>query len=120
LSKGLGKFQKRLIAEIQAARGLLPRAELRRRFPHQAEDHSLHRALRSLERREYLEELELFGQPWIALLAPSYWIEPVRDHLRLATTELRMLRKLAAARGVRPPELDRLTAKLDAYKRTLR
>jgi hypothetical protein len=29
-----------------------------------------------------------------------------------------MLRKLAAARGVHPPELDHLTARLDAYKRT--
>ena len=117
VSRRLGKFQKRLLAELQAADGLLPRAELRQRFPSQAEDHSLHRALRSLERRKFVEKLELFGRPWIALRGPGYWIEFDRDVLRLATTEVRMLRTLAASRGVHLPELDRLTARLDTYKR---
>ena len=117
MSKGLGKFQRLLLTELQAAHGLLPRAELRQRFPRQAEDHSLHRALRSLERRKYVEELELFGRPWIALRGSDLWRETTREQLRLASTEVRMLRTLAAARGVHLHELDDLTARLDAYKR---
>jgi hypothetical protein len=117
LSRGLGKIQRRLLAELQATHGLLPRTELRQRFPRHSEDHSLHRALRSLERRGYVEEHELRGRRWVALRGPGFWSETAREQLRLATTELRMLRTLAAARGVHLPEFDHLTARLDTYKR---
>ena len=117
MSKGLGRLQRLLLAELQAAHGLLPRAVLRQSFPRQAEDHSLHRALRSLERRKFVEELELFGRPWIALRCHGLWREAAREQLRLATTELRLLGNLSAARGVHLPALYDLTAKLDAYKR---
>jgi len=66
---------------------------------------------------KYVEELELRGRRWVALRARALWSEAAREPLRLATTELRMLRTLAAVHGVHPPELDHLTARLDTYKR---
>jgi hypothetical protein len=95
----------------------LTRAELRRLFPRQTEDHSLHRALRTLERQEYIEEFELFGRRWIALRTRGHWWEEDREMLRIATKRLRMVRTIAAARGMNPPGLDELKAELDAYKR---
>jgi len=103
--------------ELRNERGLFTRAELRRLFPRQTEDHSLHRALRSLERNEYIEEFELFGRRWIALCTRGYWWDADRDMLRLATKQLRMVRTIAADRGVDLPGLDDLMAEVDAYKR---
>jgi hypothetical protein len=120
LSRGLGKVQRRLLAELQAAHGLLPWTELRDKFPRQAADHSLHRALRSLRLRGCVEELELGGRRWVALRGPGFWSEADREQLQLATTAVRMLRTLAAARGVNPPGLEALKTTLDTYKRTPR
>jgi hypothetical protein len=120
LSKGPGAFQRRVLTELQAADGLLPWAELRQRFPRQAEDRSLHRAVRSLKRMGYVEEHKLRGERWIDLCATGFWSEADRELLRLATTAVRMVRTLAAARGVNPPGLEDLRATLNAYKRTPR
>ena len=118
MSKGPGELQRQLLIELRAARGVLSREELRKIFPRQAEDHSLHRSLRSLERMKYVEELEQDGLPCIVLRGPGFWSKGDREALRLAATTVRTLRALAAARGVDPPGLDDLTAKVDAYGQT--
>jgi hypothetical protein len=120
MSKGPGTVQREILVELQAAHGSLPWEELRRRFPRQAEDHSLHRAVRSLKRMGYIQERKLRGRRWIALCAPGFWSEAELELLRLVNTTHRMLRTLAAARGVKLPAIEPLAAHLDTYRQKRR
>ena len=78
-------MQRKILAELRAARGLLPWDTLRERFPRQAQDHSLHRGVRGLRRMGRVREVEVRGRRWIAYCAPPFGkSEAQRALLRLA------------------------------------
>ena len=80
----------------------MPWAELKRRFPRQAENRSLHRAVRSLERMGLVRMFELRRRRWVADCSPGFRNGSDQELIRLASAARRMLRTITAARGVQP------------------
>jgi len=58
MSRGLGALQRRIMAELERAGGLASTDRLRERFPREAADKSLYRAIRSLERLGAVEAVD--------------------------------------------------------------
>jgi hypothetical protein len=68
VSRGIGRVQRKVIHELQMAHGaLLPRSELMRRLPREAEQRSLHRSIRGLLDRGLVHELHFGGRWYLAL-----------------------------------------------------
>ena len=118
MSRGPGALQQRILAELRGANGFLLWSELKQRFPRQANDHSLFRAVRSLKRMNHVCEFQLRGRRWIAATTTDFENEADRELLRLANAVHYQLRTIAAARGVKLPAIESPAQTVDAYKRT--
>lgn len=121
MSRGLGAVQRLVLAELRGAGGLLRWDALKEGYPLLVEDHSLHRAVRSLKKRGRIREVTVGGKRWLAFCAPaSGWSKSDRQLLELGQQVHYGLRVIARARGVPvPPESDALGASLDAYRRQI-
>ena len=117
MSRGPGKLHRKILAELRAARGLLPWDTLAERFPRQARDHSLHRGVRSLRRMRRLREVEVSGQRWLANCAPPVGKSQAdRDRIRMAEEARGMLAAAAEARGAPVLPIETPRQSLDAYR----
>jgi hypothetical protein len=113
VSRGIGRVQQQVIHELQRARGaLLPRSELMQRLPREAEQRSLHRAVRGLLDRGLVHELHFGGRSYLAV---SFLGD---EELRGPDDPLRLLETLCRARGVPVPDLTDPSwqSRLDAYR----
>ncbi len=114
MSRGIGRVQRKVIHELQRAPGaLLPRSELKQRLPHEAEQRSLHRALRGLLKRGLVHELHFGGRRYLALSVHG------DERLRgLVADPLWLLETICRARGVPMPDLadPSWRDRLDAYR----
>jgi hypothetical protein len=101
VSRGIGRVQQQVIHELQRARGaLLPRSELMQRLPREAEQRSLHRAVRGLLNRGLVYELHFGGRKCLALSV--HGDERLRS---MVDDSLWLLEKACRARGVPMPDL---------------
>lgn len=114
MSRGIGRVQRMVIHELQQAHGaLLPRSELTRRLPREAEQRSLHRAVRGLLNRGLVHELHFGGRRYLAL--SLHGDERLRS---MVDDSLWLLEKACRARGVPMPDLadPSWRDRLDAYR----
>jgi hypothetical protein len=114
VSRGIGRVQRKVIHELQRARGaLLPRSELMQRLPREAEQRSLHRAVRGLLNRGLVYELHFGGRKYLALSV--HGDERLRSML---DDSLWLLEKACRARRVPMPDLadPSWRDRLDAYR----
>lgn len=104
MSRGYGIFQRAVMAEIEARGGITSTKRLRSRFPCQARDKSLYRAIRGLRRAgavtTYPDAL-LGGARLVLNFGHS---DGDRDLIRQLDEILRTQRAVARARGFPLPE----------------
>ena len=114
MSRGIGRVQRKVIDELQQARGtFLSWNELKQRHPHEAAQGSLHRAIRRLRERGLVYEHQFGERRYLAL--------SVRGDAKLRKSvdnSLWLLKAACRARGVPLPDLADPSWKeqLDAYR----
>lgn len=120
MSKGPGRLQQDILDELRCARGLLTWDELKTKFPRQAQDHSLHRAVRSLREIGRVRECEVRGRRWLAACGtPGLGNNTDRKLLDLREAAHAQLRAVAKVKGVPVPSLTELPS-LERKRRPLR
>jgi hypothetical protein len=101
VSRGPGTLQKRIVDEIaRTSAKSLPWTALRRRFPRQARDRSLYRAVHSLQKRDLVFDHYVGGRRYVALTAQGD-----TELLALYEAAHAQLAAVARARGVPVPPL---------------
>ena len=116
MSRGPGRLQAKILDELrQEPSRHLPWLWLRQRFPHQIQDKSFYRAVRSLRRMGRIIDYEVHRPPGIGgharyiAIAPTYLVggrlrfafEADRELAALAEAAQRQLNTLPSARGIR-------------------
>lgn len=103
MSRGPGRLQKAIIDELRKAPGVgLRWTELKSRFPKEAAQHSLARAVRALRERELIFDRYAGNRRYVALTVAGD-----TDLLDLCAEARRQLALVAKARGVPMPPLAR-------------
>src|SRR5688500_10749996 len=104
MSRGPGSFQKDILDRMQRNRGqMISWDELKESFPLRVENHSLHRAVRSLKRVGYLREVHVNGKRWFTYCSPRGIRKADREWLDSCKAASWYLRMAAKARGVAVP-----------------
>lgn len=104
MSRGYGRLQRWVMAEIEARGGIASTERLREKFPRQARDKSLYRAIRGLRRAGAVTAYPDALLGGTRLVLTFGYSDGDREAIRQLGEILRMQRAIARARGFPLPE----------------